>query len=145
MEKEDLIYLFEIALKNKNSNQIEEAIIETSKFLDRNEFEIYLSKLLSLDWHFSHEEIATTLQQIGSKNSIDALFSAVTNKFKYLYYDDSKAFARKCIWAIADIGSNKAKEALIELSKIEDTEIAEYAKKRIENWNKEMDRKKHFS
>jgi hypothetical protein len=145
MEKENLIQLFESAITNRNSAEIEKAIIQTSQILNPEEFENYLSKLLTLDWHFSHEDIALTLQQIGSQNSVDALFNASTKKFKYLEYDDSKAFARKCIWAIADIGSNKAKEILVELSKNEDVEIAEYAKKRIGNWNNEIKRKKHFS
>lgn len=145
MEKDTLIKFFEKAIENKSSAEVEMALTLCFSNAENDYFEKYLSELLCYDWHFMHEDIVLLLQEIGSIKSVQPLFKASTKKFKYLDYNDSKAFARKCTWALADIGNTEAKEALIKLSTNEDTEIAEYAKKRIENWNREADRKRHFS
>lgn len=145
MNNEELIQLFEEAIKSENSDEIE--VVLTFSFSNSNfkDFEKYFLELLGHDWHFNHEDIARLLQQFGSTHSVDEIFKATTKKFQYLDYDDSKAFARKCTWALADIGSCEAKEALVKLSKNEDAEIADYAKKRVENWDNEKSRKRYFN
>ena len=145
MEEERLIQLFEQAIKDKSSDEVEEVITLCFSKSDIKNFEKYLIELIDLDWHFCHEDIALLLQKFGSTNSVEKLFRSTTMKFGYLDYNDSKVFARKCTWALADIGNNEAKNALAKLSQNQDREIAEYAKERIDNWSKEQNRKRHSS
>lgn len=101
-----------------------------------------LAQLLEEDWHFRHEDIARSLQALKDPVAIEALFRTAQRKFPYLDYDDSTALARKCIWALADIGS-PALEKLEILGKSADAEVAAYALERLEHWNDELHRKGH--
>ena len=147
MEKERLIRLFDQAIIDKNPDEVEEiiALSFSNSEIDNEDLEHYLLQLMDLKWHFCHEDIVSLLQKFGTANSVEKLFRAATLKFDYLDYNDSKAFARKCTWALADIGNNEAKDALIELSRNQDRKIAEYAKERIDNWSNEQNRKRQSS
>lgn len=69
------------------------------------------------------------------------MFDTANVELEYFNYDDTKSLARKCIWALADIGTEKAKEKLVLLSNSSDTLIANYARKRLNNWELELSRK----
>jgi hypothetical protein len=62
-------------------------------------------------------------------------------KFKYLEYNNSYALARKCTWALADIGTDESKKALEDIANGMDGEVAKYAQSRIDNWDSELKRK----
>ena len=143
METNELIELFEYAISAKNPEKVDNAVITSRTFDSPEETVPYLCKLLEYPWHYDHEDIVLELQRIGDVRSIEVLNKTALRKFDYLDYDDSKALARKCTWALADIGTKEAKEALLELTKNPDEEIAEYARKRIDNWENELKRKKH--
>jgi HEAT repeat protein len=100
-----------------------------------------LCELLSLDWHQEHEELASFLQQQRDARAVEALARAAGLKLGYLSYNNSYAFARKCVWALADIGTPDAKQRLVELAESDDPEIASYAKRRLERWGEELHRK----
>lgn len=59
-----------------------------------------------------------------------------------LDYENSYALARKCTWALADIGTADAKLALQNLSNVADQEISLYARKRLQQWSLEINRKR---
>ncbi|HEX6180291.1 MAG TPA: hypothetical protein VFZ47_03550 [Chitinophagaceae bacterium] len=145
MKHNDLVKLFEHAIRIKAPGEVEDAVNATYTMDQPDDFVPYLVQLLESPWHFDHEDIASLLQHIAAPETVDVLFKIATTKFEYLDYNDSKPLARKCTWALADIGSNKAKEALIELSKNQDSEIAAFAQKRIDNWESEARRKKHLN
>lgn len=100
-----------------------------------------LDLLLLADWHMSHEDVAQELQRLRSPLAIPALRTTATRKFAYLEYNNSHALARKCTWALADIGTKEAKEKLLEIAACEDREVAGYAKKRLDSWESELGRK----
>lgn len=81
-----------------------------------------LNALLLASWHYRHEDIASLLQDARSPTSIDALYKAVMAKFDYLDFDDSYAFAVKCIWALGNIGTPEALNKLTILS-ISDNDV----------------------
>ena len=81
------------------------------------------------------------LQRLRDPRAVDALYAAALTKYEHFYYDDSHAFARKCTWALADIGTPAAQEALRLLAACDDPEVAGYAKKRLDGWTAEADRK----
>ena len=101
-----------------------------------------LIELLSQSWHQCHEDIAQSLQRAKDPRAADVLAEAALTRFDYLDdRGDSHPFARKCIWALADIGNSVAREHLERLSQVEDTEIASYAQRRLDRWAREQDRK----
>ncbi len=143
MKAEEIALLFENAILHKDADLADEAVTQAFLYEKPAVFEKFLNAMLSADWHREHEDIARLLQQIASPDSVVFLAEAATLKFAYLDYDDSKAFARKCTWALADIGTEAAKKALEKLAANEDLEIAGFAQKRLDNWQNEQHRKKN--
>lgn len=91
-----------------------------------------LCELLDAPWHTCHEDIAFALEQLHDERSIEALYRAALSKHEYLAYDDGHALARKCIWALAKIGTAAARRRLEDLSRCGDPTIEGYAKKRLD-------------
>ncbi|WP_345858491.1 hypothetical protein [Shewanella algae] len=130
----------EKALNSENSDDVEEALyadpVDDPKYIE------VLIALLPLEWHKSHEDIARYLQLLKPVNAVPVLLNVAQKKFAYLEYDNSLALARKCVWAIADIGTEQSKEALKSLSVCGDTDVEGYAIKRLQSWDKESARKR---
>jgi hypothetical protein len=100
-----------------------------------------LAELLLEPWHRSHENLAYTLQQLRDPRTAPALADAGLVKHDYLAYDNSYALARKCCWALADIGTAEAHGYLERLASNPDPVIAGYARERLDNWQHELHRK----
>lgn len=101
-----------------------------------------LAEALLMPWHMRHEDVARALQELRDPVAIDALFEcALSHPHPYLDYDEFFALARKCTWALADIGTPEAKERLQRLAACENPIIAAYAQKRLDHWDAELDRK----
>ncbi len=103
-----------------------------------------LITLLDAPWHHSHEDIAHNLQLLRSPEAIEALERTTHSHLKYLEYDSGYALKRKCTWALADIGTTEAREALERIAENDDPEIAAYAKRRLDHWDQEIARKGTF-
>lgn len=102
-----------------------------------------LSSLLLEHWHEQHEDIAHTLQQFRDPRSIDALAASLAMKFEHLErWGNEHSFKRKVTWALADIGGPRVRQILMDLSQDSDPEIARYAQKRLDAWEREAHRKK---
>ena len=101
-----------------------------------------LALLLVEPWHNAHEDVASALQRLRDPGTTDALARAALMKHSYLAYNDSHAFARKCTWALADIGTPEARAHLERLAQEQDAEIASYAQRRLDEWDEEIDRKR---
>ena len=130
----------EDAFSNHESDAVEKAMCHEIR-PDDDCTEI-LCKLLECDWHLSHEDITLALQRLGDPKAIKVLRRVAERKFDYLEYNNSEALARKCTWALADIGTPEAKAALEEIVKLPDEVIASYATERLESWQNELHRKK---
>ena len=52
-----------------------------------------------------------------------------------------KPITRRLTWALADIGTEEAKEYLLDLANSKDPLLKEFAKKRVTGWGKESTRK----
>ncbi len=100
-----------------------------------------LAELLRAPWHYKHEDLARWLQDLRDARAIDALYETALTKHAYLAYDDGHALARKCTWALADIGTPEAEEKLRGLAACGDPVISEYAQKRLDRWQLELPRK----
>ena len=91
-----------------------------------------LNKLILCDWHGQHENVAIALDEIRSPISVEFLYKAILLKHDCLAWDENFAFERKCVWALAKIGTLEAKEKLNQLKNCDNELISGWAKKRIQ-------------
>jgi len=89
--------------------------------------------LLTETWHRQHEEIVRALQYARNPRSIAALRQAIALKpqLEYLDADDYGAFYKKCLWALQDIGTAEAIEAIREYASSEVPALAREAAYRL--------------
>ncbi|WP_270727174.1 HEAT repeat domain-containing protein [Shimia sp. Alg240-R146] len=90
-----------------------------------------LTEALSQDWHFRHEDVARAIQQLRCPSAVAALEARALNCPSYLEWDDDFALARKCSWALADIGTPEARAALERLSRCDIPKVRGFAAKRL--------------
>ena len=99
------------------------------------------AEALLMPWHTRHEDLVSALQKMKSPASVEALFAVATTRHAYLEYDEFFGLARKCTWALADIGTPLARQRLDELAANLNPTIAGYARKRLDRWDDELQRK----
>ena len=112
--------------------------MDFSQITENEELE-YKIELLNHNWHRVHEEIVRGFQWKANPITIDSLYQTALNE--EIETMDYKPIARKCTWALADIGTDEAKTKLESLANSNDALIREFAKKRLINWEKEKSRK----
>jgi hypothetical protein len=130
----------ESVIHSRNPKQAESAVIQASSALHP----IHAPALIQLaeaPWHQRHEDVVHALQQLRSPEAVSTLERVTFSNHAYLAYDNNHALARKCTWALADIGTQEAQQALKRIAGCTDPTIAGYAKKRLDNWQKESHRK----
>lgn len=112
--------------------------LDLSFLRNEEKIELYI-KLFDETWHTNHENIALYFQSARHPLSTDILYkTALRNDIEQFDY---KPISRKCTWALADIGTEKAKQYLIQLTTCGDSVVEQFAKKRIDNWDNELGRK----
>jgi hypothetical protein len=121
------------AFDAKDEDLIEYAIkiLHLDDFTRSDKYVDVFNKLLLVDWHERHEDIAALLKGIKSPKSVYALYKAATVQYDYLDYDDTYQFARKCIKALSAINDEGAIARLRDLSQYHIPEIAAYAQKEL--------------
>ncbi len=129
------------AIESKNADGFEEALIYAFRADLTTDLIPLLIEVLSMNWHFRHEDVISALQELKPPQAVQALREAALVTHEYLDYDEFFGLARKCTWALADIGTPKAKDALFELTETDNEIIAGYAQKRLDRWEQELDRK----
>ena len=90
---------------------------------DADYTEILLS-LLDQDWHTSEEDVVGILEQIKDPKSINKLYEVA---IKIPDYDDMRALAKKCIWALSAINTSESIEKLKLLQMFDDPIVRENA------------------
>jgi hypothetical protein len=102
----------ECAIDHRSAPDVESAMALAFSFGFSASWAQIFCNLLGDDWHTSHEDIASALQDIRDPSTVDCLFQRACNRPVYLEYDDNFALAVKCIWALHDIGTADAEEKL---------------------------------
>jgi hypothetical protein len=138
----DAFYLLKMTAESLNAEEIESLLTLAGELIATQEGIDVLTRLLSLPNHTRHEDIIGLLQHLKEPRTVDALYTAALVKHDYLAYDDSFGLARKCTWALADIGTPEAISRLRTLAEHSNAQIAEYAKKRLDRWDDELTRKR---
>jgi hypothetical protein len=131
------------AIEAKDTEQVDNALHKCFDSSFSPEYVPALIGLLGKPWHYRHEDIVRVLQQLRDSRAVDALYEEAHSEYEYLNYDDCYGLARKCTWALADIGTPEAKVKLQQLAQENNQLVAEYAQKRLKNWEEEKSRKGH--
>ncbi len=71
-----------------------------------------LLELAPADWHHSHEDVASALDDLRVSAGVDALTHLTQWVPDYLDFDDSRALATKAIWALGNTPGAEATDAL---------------------------------
>jgi hypothetical protein len=122
----------EAATRDRSADDLRLLLILVAHFGLRRSWAPVLGTLLLADWHESHEELADALQNLRDPTTVDALFDAAVRTHAYLAYNQSRALAVKCIWALHDIGTDTARARLESLSRNEVEAIGRSARERLE-------------
>ena len=132
----------ESAIRARNPELAESAIFQAFSVLHPVHAPA-LILLIEAPWHQRHEDVVRAIQQLRSPDAVDALERTAFSVHEYLAYDEDFGLARKCTWALADIGTPEAQQALGRLAACNNSIIASYAQKRLDNWEDELHRKGH--
>lgn len=115
-------------LKNNFSNKDAEGLSYTLAVIydDGADSDYTDTLLLLLDekWHISEEDIVSVLELIKDPKSIDKLYDVAINVPDY---DEMRALAKKCMWALKAINTPEAIEKLRLLQNTDDQIISENA------------------
>ncbi len=91
-----------------------------------------LCRLIESDWHYSHEDVVSALENLRTPDAVEALFRATQWIPKSLEYDESRALASKAIWALGKIPGPQAKTKLEALARSEDAILRNNAREQLE-------------
>ncbi len=94
--------------------------------------------LVVQDWHKSHEDLVGLLQRWRNPASVAPLAEALRLKpaLSYLEYDDYGSFYKKCLHALAAIGTEEAISRIREFVTADDPILRELAKHRLERFER---------
>ena len=129
------------AIEAKDGERVEHALNECFRAGFAPEHVPALIGLLGQPWHSRHEDVVSALQQLKDARAVDALYEEAQASYAYLEYDEFYGLARKCTWALADIGTPEAKAKLEALAREGNELVAGYARKRLDRWDAELHRK----
>ncbi|MBR0828142.1 hypothetical protein JQ596_21635 [Bradyrhizobium manausense] len=93
---------------------------------------VILCRLVDADWHHSHEDVVSALDELRTPAAAEALFRATRWVPKYLEFDDSRALASKAIWALGKLAGGEAESKLAILAASDDEFLRNAALKQIE-------------
>ena len=136
-----VIAVLKRGIESRDANEIEDAVLSAFEIGLRPEFVPLFIRLLDLAGHHQHEDVVLALQELKDASAVNSLYNAAFVKHDYLAYDELFGLARKCTWALADIGTADALAKLRLMASSENRLIAVYAQKRIDNWDDEIVRK----
>ena len=129
------------AFQSKDRDEVEAALVHAWSAGLHVSMGDALIRLAEAPWHTRHEDVVRGMQQLRYGPAVPALELMAHAAFDYLAYDNFFGLARKCTWALADIGTPEALSALERLSQSGNPLIAGYARKRIDRWQDELARK----
>jgi hypothetical protein len=127
--KTETLSLLKDNLANKDANRLANTLAVICN--DGADFD-YTSTLLNLldeKWHKSEEDIVSVLELIKDPASIDKLYEIAINVPDY---DDMRALAKKCMWALSAINVPEALQKLKMLKNSNDSIIKENATFQLE-------------
>lgn len=123
--------LLDDAIGRQDGTDVEMALIVGNTFGFTRSYLEPLIRLSSADWHQKHEDVVDALGQLGDPAAVAALYHATQWIPDYLDYDDSRALARKAVWAIGKTPGSEAEAALKRLAGSDDEIVREEAERQL--------------
>lgn len=115
-------------LKNNVTNKDEKGLANTLAVLSTDgadsDYTDILLQLLDEKWHISEEDIISVLELIKDPKSVNKLYEVALDVPDY---DEMRAIAKKCIWALSAVNTPEAVQKLKLLTKVDDPIIKENA------------------
>jgi len=94
-----------------------------------------LIELLLEDGHDRHEDIVLELGLLKNPTAVPAIAKAVAVPFSNLVqWENIHEFQRKCVYALARIGTPESRSALEQLTRHADPHLREYGKEGLGKW-----------
>ena len=127
---EDLVKkLLNEAICSENEEDLDLMLMLLEHFNIINHFNEVLAKLLIQPWHHLHDRIAGILEFNASENIIEYLYKGALYSCDNLEYEsDYCGFNRKCLYALAKIGTKESINYIKDVSKNGNDIVSNYAK-----------------
>lgn len=119
------------AARREDADQVEDALAVCFTFGFGPEHFPVLIELSDARWHRRHEDVIWALDSYQSPDAVEAFKTATTWIPDYLDYDESRALARKAIWALGKMDNPEGWAALEELAAGEDLLVTEAAQEQL--------------
>jgi hypothetical protein len=127
------LHLLEESEATRQAEDLQCALIIGFTFGFASKHNEILCRLADADWHVSHEDVVSALQEIGIEHSetVKALYRVTQIVPDYLAFDESRALAVKTIWALGRIHTPEAEKALTCLERSNDRILSGEARLQI--------------
>lgn len=127
--KSETLSLLQQNFKDKNSIGLQNTLaVILHDGADKDYTDVLLS-LLDKRWHISEEDIVQVLELIKDPKSVEKLYQVAVHVPEY---DDMRALAKKCMWALSAIKTSESIKKLEQLEASMDSIISENAKFQLE-------------
>jgi hypothetical protein len=127
--KEEALSLLKENIANKNDSGLANTLAVIWHDGADRDYTDFLLQLLDEKWHISEEDIISVLELIKDPKSVDKLYEVAINIPEY---DEMRAIAKKCMWALSAIRTPQAIQKLRMLEKADDPIIKENAAFQLE-------------
>ena len=125
------VYVMELlndSIDTKNELELDLLLMLLSHFHCVNHYCVTLAHLLIQPWHHLHDRIAGMLEGVSDERVIDFLYQGSMYRCDNLEYEsDYCEFNRKCLFALAKIGTQDAIKSIKNVSDIDNLIIANHA------------------
>ena len=122
------------AVSNKDNALLRAAIQLGYKFEIPDGLVHLVHEVIDDNWHTCQEEMVGMLQDWQNPESVGPLRAAIGLKpdLRHLDYDDYGAFYNRCLWALTDVGTREAIDAIKEYATSIDPVLRDKAQYRLE-------------
>lgn len=128
--------LLTAAIMNKNEYEFDLLLMLLEHFNITKNYDLILAELLIQPWHHFHDRIAGILEFDKNEGIIDYLYQGALFSCDNLEYEsDYCGFNRKCLYALARIGTKEAIEYIKKVSTSNNIIVSEYAKNILVKYN----------
>ncbi len=130
MEHDDITRALEAALALRDPVALDRVLSTVWSVGLTAEWAPVFAKLLVEHWHVAQEDLANALQDLRDPATSDALYQVAHDSTDYNKIDAGRALARKCVWALHDLGARDHLERLAATAG--DGETRAHAKAKLE-------------
>ena len=130
MDKFLFVSLLTESISKKDELELDLLLMLLEHFDLIKKFDLILAELLIQPWHHFHDRLARMLEFNASEKIIDNLYKGAIYRCDNLEYEsDYCEFNRKCLYALAKIGTSESIDCIKDVANSKNTIISNHAKK----------------